>query len=217
MQKRSLKISASILSADFTHLANEVARVEASGIDFLHLDIMDGVFVPNLTFGADITSSLRQLTDMSFDVHLMVENPDKYIERFANAGANYVTVHAEACVHLDRTLELIKSFNMKAGIALNPATHESVLEYVLDKVDMVLVMSVNPGFAGQSYISTQTQKIKNIRTMLDKPGSKALLSVDGGINDKTVHLAKDAGADMVVSGAYLFKHADIQKAVQSLR
>lgn len=217
LQRTPLKISASIMSGDYTNLAAEIARLEEIGIDSLHLDIMDGVFVPNLTFGADFCKALRPLTKLPFDAHLMVVNPDKYVEPFAAAGVNSLTVHQEACIHLDRTLEFIKSHGMKAGVAINPATHESSIEYVLDKLDLILIMSVNPGFSGQSFLASQIQKIANLRQMLDARNLATEVWVDGGIDDKTVPLVKNAGATAVVSGSYLFKHANRKQAVLSLR
>lgn len=209
-------ISPSILSADFTKLGQEVKALEKAKADFIHFDVMDGHFVPNLTFGAPVIKSLRPLTKLPFDVHLMVKNPDQLIESFAQAGADYLTVHAEAVTHLDRTISHIKSLGLKAGVSLVPTTNESVLEYLYDKVDLILVMTVNPGFGGQEFLKNQIAKIKSISKKIKQQKRKILLSVDGGINPTTTKQVVKAGANMLVAGTYIFS-GDYQKNVQQLK
>lgn len=204
MQQKT-KIAPSILSADFAILGAEIEAVTNAGADYIHIDVMDGHFVPNITIGPCVVQSLRAHSKLPFDVHLMIENPDLYIEEFVKAGADIITVHAEACVHLDRTVQLIKSFGKKAGVSLVPSTHEDVLDYVLNEIDLVLVMTVNPGFGGQSFISSQLPKIKNIRKKIDKTKRLIDLEVDGGINKDTAKQVIKAGADVLVAGSATFK------------
>jgi len=204
MQQKT-KIAPSILSADFAKLGEAVADVTSAGADYIHVDVMDGHFVPNITIGPCVVKDLRAHSNLPFDVHLMIENPDLYIKEFADSGADIITVHAEACVHLDRTISLIKSFGKKAGVSLVPSTPANVLDYVISEIDLVLVMTVNPGFGGQSFISSQLSKIKQIRKMIDETGRAIDLEVDGGINAETASLAISAGADVLVAGSATFK------------
>lgn len=205
------KISASILSSDYAQFGDEITKLDASGADMIHFDIMDGSFVPNITFGSGLVKSLRPYTKLPFDTHLMIVNPEKYIEEFARAGSDYITVHAEAVTHLDRVLTQIKDSGAKAGVSLVPSTPASALKYVIDKVDLILVMTVNPGFGGQKFIESQIEKIKKIRKMITESGRDIILSVDGGINQETSKICNLAGADMLVSGAYIFSSPDYSK------
>ncbi len=208
-----IKVSASILSADLSNLENEIKRLEVAGVDYIHFDVMDGNFVPNITFGMPLIKSARKHTKLPFDVHLMIANPHLYIESFANAGADIISVHAETCTHLNRTLELIKSYVCRAGVVLNPATSEDVIKYSLDKLDYVIVMTVDPGFAGQKFQVSQIAKVKRIRAMSDE----VEICVDGGINGETAKLAIDAGADTLVSASYLFEDDNIEVKVKELK
>ena len=208
-------IAPSILSADFADLKNELARLEEADADLIHLDVMDGSFVPNLTFGPQLVKALRPYSKLPFDVHLMVQNPDNMLSWFSNAGADIITVHAEACPHLDKTLQTIKNLGVKAGVSLNPATSEHEIEYVLDKVDQILVMSVNPGFGGQSFIPSQLAKISRIKQLI--AGRNILLEVDGGINPLTGAEAIAAGADILVAGTAVFDGGDYAKNIKALR
>ena len=208
-------IAPSMLSADFSCLKDEVKALAMAGADWIHLDVMDGHFVENFTFGPMVIKSIRPYTNLPFDVHLMVDNPLKMIPWFVNAGADIITLHAEACKHLDRAVELIKSYGKKAGVSLNPSTPETVLEYVADKLDLVLVMSVNPGFGGQSFNPLMIEKIAKIKTMFK--GKKALIEVDGGINALTAAECKAAGADVLVAGSAVFANGDYKKNIEALR
>lgn len=199
-----LEIAPSILSADFANLGADIKVVEQEGIKYLHIDVMDGKFVPSISFGMPIITSIRKTTDMIFDVHLMIEEPERYISEFAKCGADIITVHAEACLHLDRVIEQIKECGCKAAVALNPATPLSVVEYVLDKLDMVLIMSVNPGFGGQKYIPYATDKIKALKKMITERNLSTLIEVDGGVNASNVQEITDAGVDIAVMGSAVF-------------
>lgn len=198
-------LAPSILSADFAKLGEDIKTISASKAQWVHIDVMDGAFVPNISFGAPIIKAIRPLTDKIFDVHLMVDEPGRFIPMFAEAGADLITVHAEACCHLDGTIEQIKKLGLKAGVALNPATSLSVLDYILDKVVMVLIMSVNPGFGGQSYIESATEKIKNLKEKIEAKGVSVLIEVDGGVTPANVCKVVEAGADVVVAGSAVFK------------
>lgn len=208
-------IAPSILSADFGRLATEIQALEKAGADMIHFDVMDGHFVPNLTFGADVIKSVRSFSKLPFDVHLMVNNPQTMIERFAKAGADVLTVHAETCPHLEGVLNQIKACNIKAGVALNPSTPEDVLKYVLKQLDVVMVMSVNPGFGGQSFITSQIDKIARICEMVK--GLPIKIEVDGGINPMTAAECIAAGADILVAGTAVFAGGEYKKNIQALR
>ena len=197
-------LSPSLLSVDFAHIADGIKLLEKAGVPALHLDVMDGAFVPNISFGAPVIKCLRKETDMIFDVHLMIEEPARYLEDFKAAGADWVTVHAESCKHLHSTVDKIKKLGMKAGVALNPATPVSVLDYVIDDLDMVLVMSVNPGFGGQSFIPSALRKIEEIRKMADERGLELHVEVDGGVNLNNVADVIAAGANVIVAGSAVF-------------
>ncbi len=212
-----IKISPSILSADFSKLGEEIINISKAGADYIHLDVMDGSFVPNITIGNEVVKSLRKITNVPFDVHLMINNPDNHIESFAKAGSDIITIHAEASIHLDRSIELIKSFGKKAGVSIVPSTNEDVLDYVLEKLDLILVMTVNPGFGGQKFLTSQLKKIENIRNKIEKSGRKIELEVDGGINQETAKAVVKAGADVLVSGSYIFGSGDYVRAISNLR
>lgn len=212
-----IKISPSILSADFSKLGEEIKNIEKAGADYIHIDVMDGSFVPNITIGNEVVRALRPVCDLPYDVHLMINNPDNHIKAFAEAGSDIITIHAEASIHLDRSLALIKSFNKKAGVSLVPSTHEDALDYILEKLDLILVMTVNPGFGGQKFLSSQLKKIENIRKKIEKSGKKIELEVDGGVNEETAKLVISAGADVLVSGSYIFGSKNYAEAISKLR
>lgn len=209
-------LAPSILSADYAVLGEQIRKLEQAGVPYMHIDVMDGMFVPSISIGLPVIKSIRKSTNTIFDVHLMIEEPIRYIDEFASAGADIITVHAEACHHLDRTIAAIKSTGKKAGVALNPATSLSVLEYVLPEVDMVLLMSVNPGFGGQSYIPYVTEKIKTLRAMIESKGRKIDIEVDGGVNLDNVREIIESGANVIVAGTAVFKGDLVENAKQFL-
>lgn len=203
------KLAPSILSADFSKLGSEVEKIQAGGANLIHVDVMDGHFVPNISFGDTVMKSLLGKTNLPFDVHLMIENPDKYIDLFITENTEYVTVHAEACVHLHRTLQLIKSYNVKCGVAINPATSLSVLDYVLSEADLILIMSVNPGFGGQKFIESALEKVKELHEYKEVYGHNFEIEIDGGITLNNVREVKEAGVNIIVAGSSIFKAEDV--------
>ena len=213
-----IKIAPSILSADFSKLGEEVIKLNDAGADFIHIDVMDGEFVPNITFGMPVIKAIRNKTNKVFDVHFMIENPSRYIDDFVNAGADIITIHYEAEKHLDRAIQYIKSKGVKAAVALNPATPVCVLKNIIANLDMVLIMSVNPGFGGQSFISYSLDKIKEVKEMAIKAGNEnILIQVDGGIGKDNVKDVIEAGANVIVAGSAIFNGGDIEENIKSLR
>ena len=212
-----IKIAPSILSADFSRLGEHIKELEECGADMIHIDVMDGMFVPNISFGIPIIKSIRKLTKLTFDVHLMIEEPSRYVEDFVNAGADIITVHYEADRHIDRTINYIKSFGVKAAVALNPATPVESIKYLISNVDMVLIMSVNPGFGGQKYIEYCTDKIKEVRALADKFNKNLMIQVDGGIDETNISKVVSSGADVIVAGSAIFKNGDIGSNIKVLR
>lgn len=211
------KIAPSILSADFCRLGEEIRAVDAAGADYIHIDVMDGHFVPNITIGPLVVEAVRKITNLPLDVHLMIENPDRFIPDFAAAGADIIVVHAEASIHLHRSIQLIKGLGKRAGVSLNPATPLNVLEYVLADLDLVLLMTVNPGFGGQSFIEECIPKIKSLRAMLDKRGVEAELEVDGGVKVDNIARIAHAGADVFVAGSAVFGSANYAETIKALK
>jgi len=212
-----IKIAPSILSADFSKLGEEISSVEQGGADLLHIDVMDGHFVPNITIGPLIVEAIKPRTNLPLDVHLMIENPDQYIEQFIKRGADVISVHAESTHHLHRTVHLIKSLGAKASVALNPATPLQVIDYILEDLDMVLLMTVNPGFGGQKFIPQVLPKIRDLRQKIEEKDLMVDIEVDGGINDKTIGKTIEAGANIFVAGSYVYGQKDRTKAISSLK
>ena len=210
-------IAPSILSADFSKLGEEIRTVEKAGADWIHVDVMDGHFVPNITIGPLIVKAARRVTSLPLDVHLMIEDPDQYIEDFAEAGADLISVQVEACVHLNRTVGLIKALKLRAGAVLNPATPLSALEWILEDVDYVMIMSVNPGFGGQQFIPGSIDKIRALRKIIQDRGMSTLVEVDGGVNEKTIKDISDAGADVFVAGSAIFQSPNYNETIASFR
>ncbi len=210
-------IAPSILSADFLHLEDEIKKIEEAKADLIHIDVMDGHFVGNLTFGPFIIEQVKSTAHLPLDVHLMIESPDMWIDTYAKAGADYITVHAEACMHLHRAVQHIKELNKKASVSLNPATHPSVLEYVAEDLDMVLVMSVNPGFGGQKYIDNVNEKIKFLDDMRKNRGYNYLIEVDGGVGEKNISMLSKLGVDVFVSGSAIFKSKNYKETISKFR
>jgi ribulose-phosphate 3-epimerase len=210
-------IAPSILSADFSRLGDEIQSVEKAGADWIHVDVMDGHFVPNITIGPLIVEAARRSTSLPLDVHLMIENPDRYIEDFAKAGADLISVQAEASVHLNRTIQLIKSLDLRAGVVLNPSTPLSVIEWILEDVDFVMIMSVNPGFGGQKFIPNSLDKIRALHKTIQNRGLSVLIEIDGGVNETTIKNISDAGVDIFVAGSAIFKSPDYKETISKFR
>ncbi|MBL1226821.1 ribulose-phosphate 3-epimerase [Enterococcus sp. BWR-S5] len=212
-----MKIAPSILSADFANLARDIQLVEKLGADYIHVDVMDGQFVPNITLGPNIVSAIRPVTKLPLDVHLMIEQPENFIEAFAKAGADIITVHQEATPHIHRAMQMIKAAGVKAGVVINPGTPLAAIEEVLDLADLVLIMTVNPGFGGQSFIESQLEKIAQLKTLREEKGYTYEIEVDGGIVPETAAKCKEAGADVFVAGSYIYNSEDPKERIDALR
>ena len=211
------QIAPSILSADFSKLAEEIQNVEEAGADLIHLDVMDGHFVPNLTFGPPLIASIRKVTRLPFDVHLMIEKPEQSIQAFVDAGSDFITVHAEAEIHLNRTIAFIKEKGLKAGVSLNPATPLCLVDEIIKDIDLLMIMSVNPGFGGQVFIQNILEKIKKARNLIDEKAPDVLLEVDGGVKLENIRLLKEAGIDIFVAGSAIFKSKDYKRTIQTMK
>jgi ribulose-phosphate 3-epimerase len=212
-----IKIAPSILAADFSKLADEVKEVEQAGAELIHIDVMDGHFVPNITMGPIVVEALRPVTDLPLDVHLMIENPDAYIEQFAKAGADYITVHVEACRHLHRTIQLIRSFGVRPGVVLNPHTPVEHIFHILEDIDMVLFMTVNPGFGGQKFIHSVLPKVKQLSDLIKEKGLSIEIEIDGGVNEETIVPCVEAGATVLVAGSAIYNEDNRTKALQRIK
>ena len=214
---QSIMIAPSILSADFARLGEEIMAVEQAGAEVIHVDVMDGHFVPNITIGPLVVQAVRRITELPLDVHLMISNADAYLEDFARAGADWITVHVEACPHLHRTIHRIKELGKKAGAVLNPATSLSSLDFILDDLDLVMLMSVNPGFGGQSFIPSSLEKIRRLKAMIDQRELNCGIEVDGGVSPKTIKTIAEAGANIFVAGSAVFSQPDYRGAIAALK
>lgn len=210
-------IAPSILSADFSKLGDEIKSVEEAGADWIHVDVMDGHFVPNITIGPLVVEAARRVTSLPIDVHLMIENPDRYIKDFAKAGADLISVQVEACVHLNRAIQMIKESGLRAGAVLNPSTPLSSIEWIMEDVDFIMIMSVNPGFGGQDFIPNSLDKVRALRGMIRDRGLATLIEIDGGVNEKTIKNLSDAGVDVFVAGSAIFKSPDYKKTIDKFR
>ena len=210
-------IAPSILSADFSKLGDEIRSVEKAGANWIHIDVMDGHFVPNITIGPLIVEAARRCTSLPLDIHLMIENPDCYIEDFAKSGADLISVQVEACIHLNRTIQLIKSLDLRAGVVLNPSTPLSAIEWILEGVDFIMIMSVNPGFGGQKFIPNSIDRIRALRKMIQDRGLSVLIEIDGGVNEKTIKNISDAGVDVFVAGSAIFNNPNYKETISKFR
>lgn len=212
-----VKIAPSLLSADFADLKEELRKIELGGADYIHLDVMDGIFVPNITFGPPVIKKIRKVTKLPFDVHLMIDKPERYIKDFVEAGADLITVHEEATIHLHRTIQEIKSYGVKAGVSLNPSTPLGNIEYILEDLDLVLIMTVNPGFGGQSFIKSMENKIRELRKIIDERNLDIILQVDGGVKLENAKDILEYGADLLVVGSDIFGHENVEERTKEFK